>query len=349
MNMKDNVIRSRKEDHIRINLEEDVKSSINTGLDRYYFDHQALPELDLKEIDTNIHIFGKKQEVPIFISSMVGGTERSFEINVRLAQAANQFGIGLGVGSQRIGLDQPERMKFFDVRKYAPDVLLFANIGAIQLNYGLELVDIQRTIASIEADALIFHLNPLQEALQAEGDTNFSGLLQKMESICRSIDVPVVVKEVGWGISPQVARSLADIGVSAIDVAGAGGTSWSQVEKFRLEPGPVRDTASAFRDWGISTTSSIINVHENIKDIMIFASGGLRSGVDVAKCLALGADYCGFAGKLFRAAAESEKRLYEVIEEIIRGLRVCMFAAGAEDITHIKSTSLRVRTSEDFI
>lgn len=338
-----NGIDTRKEEHLRINIEKDVSSLISNGLEQYYFNHQALPELDLMNVDTSFSVFGKMQRAPLFISSMVGGSEKSFEINKRLASAAQYFGIGMGVGSQRIGLEDAKKMAFFDVRKYAPDVFLMANIGAVQLNYSITPDDCRAIVEKIGADALILHLNPLQEALQPEGNTNFAGLQKKIEAVCRNVPVPVIIKEVGWGISCETAQKLKGTGIAAIDVAGAGGTSWSEVEKYRMDGELYKNIASSFRDWGINTAQSIVNVRESNVDLLIFASGGLRSGVDVAKCIALGACNCGFAGLFLRAAVESEEKLLEKINEIITGLRISMFVAGTQDISSLQNISLGKR------
>ncbi|MGV8027151.1 MAG: type 2 isopentenyl-diphosphate Delta-isomerase [Anaerolineaceae bacterium] len=341
--MDEKKIYKRKDDHIRINSKEDVNSSISTGLECFYFDHQAIPEIDLSQIDITTTIFKKKQKAPIFISSMIGGTRDSFDLNLRFARTAQELGIGMGIGSLRIGLQNPEQMQYFNLRSYAPDILLLANMGAIQLNNSVSPDECKKLVTQIGADGLILHLNPLQEALQPEGDTNFKGLLKKIENLCRHLEIPIIVKEVGWGISEHTAQQLQGTGIAAIDVAGAGGTSWAEVEKYRLESESARNIAASFRDWGISTTQSILNVKKNTTGIQIFASGGLKSGVDVAKCLALGADYCGFAGKFFKAAVHSEERLHETVLEIMKGLQICMFAAGVRDISTLKKTTLRQR------
>jgi len=341
--MGQNKINQRKDDYFRINSEENVQSTLTSGLEHFYFDHQALPELNLEEIDTAITIFNKQQSAPIFISSMVGGTKESAELNRLFAHVAQVLGIGMGIGSLRIALQEPEQMQYFKVRSIAPDILLFANIGAVQLNYSVSAEDCRRLVEQIGADGLILHLNPLQEALQPEGDTKFSGLLKKIEFLCRKLEVPVIIKEVGWGISERVARQLQGTGVAAIDVAGAGGTSWAEVERFRLKDNSSRELAASFREWGISTAQAILNVKKNTRGIKIFASGGLQNGVDVAKCLALGADYCGFAGVFFRAARQSEQSLHDKILAIIQGLRVCMFVAGAANIAELKKITLKQR------
>ena len=333
-------ISSRKSDHIRINLEEDVRSGLTTGLERYHFIHQALPELNLNEIDLSQSIFRQTVRAPILISSMTGGTEEAAVINRNLASAAQQTGIAMGLGSQRAAIDHPELALTFQVRRFAPDVLLFANLGAIQLNYRYGVDECQQAVDMIEADALILHLNALQEAVQPEGDTLFAGLLSKIETVCRALPVPVIAKEVGWGFSEQTARQLADAGVAAIDVAGAGGTSWSQVEMHRANNESQARLAAAFVDWGIPTSEAILNVHRAAPGLTIIASGGLRSGVDIAKCIALGASMGGMAGPFLKAAARSLEDTVQTIEELKREIQVCMFAAGAGDLEALHHTQL---------
>jgi isopentenyl-diphosphate delta-isomerase len=333
-------ISSRKSDHIRINLEEDVRSSLTTGLERYRFVHQALPELNLEDVDLRQSLFGKQVGVPILISSMTGGVEEAGRINMILAQAAQQAGAVMGVGSQRAALLHPEMANTFRVRHYAPDVVLLANLGAVQLNYGYTVDHCRRAVEMIEADGLILHLNAMQEAVQPEGQAHFAGLLKQIEKVCRKIEVPVVVKEVGWGISGQAARMLAGAGVTAIDVAGAGGTSWSQVEKYRIEDESLARVAAAFHDWGIPTAESIHMVRQAAPQIMVFASGGLRNGVDIAKCIALGASLGGMAGPFLKAASRSLEDTIHTLEEIRRELQICMFAAGAASLAQLQGTPL---------
>lgn len=323
---------SRKADHIRINLTEDVRSGRSTGLASYSFPHQALPELDLEEIRLDENLFGKKISAPLLISSMTGGTSEAGKINRALAEAAQAAGIPMGVGSQRAALEDSRLEGSFQVREYAPDILLFANLGAVQLNYGLSPGDCQRAVEMIEADALILHLNPLQEAVMAEGNTDFSGLADKIEDVCKTLSVPVIAKEVGWGISRKTATLLANAGVSAIDVAGAGGTSWTEVEMHRAETETQRQVASSFVDWGIPTADSIQIVREAAPNIPIFASGGIRNGVEAAKSIALGATLVGMAGPFLKAAAQSPAAVLQVIERISSELRIAMFAAGARDL-----------------
>jgi isopentenyl-diphosphate delta-isomerase len=271
---------------------------------------------------------------------MTGGTEQAQQINVNLAQAAQQYGVAMGLGSQRAGIARPETADTFKVRHIAPDILLFANVGAVQFNYGFDVEHCYEAVEMIEADALILHLNPLQEAVQPEGDVNFAGLAKKIEAVCKRLPVPVIAKEVGWGISEQAARMLADAGVSAIDVAGSGGTSWSQVEMFRAPDDLHKRIAAAFRDWGIPTTESIQMVKRAAPHLPIIASGGIRSGIDIAKAIALGASIGGMAGPFLKAATISAEVVAETLEETIRVLRIAMFAAGAGDIAALQQTPL---------
>lgn len=334
-------ISSRKSDHIRINVEEDVSSGLTTGLEHYRFIHRALPELNLEDVDLSLELFGRRLRAPILISSMTGGTDEAAAINRILASAAQETGIAMGVGSQRIAIDHPELAHSFQVRQYAPDILLFANLGAIQLNYGYGVDECRRAVDMIEADALVLHLNPLQEAVQPEGDTRFAGLLQRIEAVCRALPVPVIAKEVGWGFSEEDARLLAGAGVSAIDVAGAGGTSWSQVEMHRAENESQARLAAAFVNWGIPTAEAILNVKRAAPGMTIIASGGLRSGVDLAKCLALGAVLGGMAGPFIKAASRSYEETVQTINEVRREIQVCMFSTGAGDLNALRKTGLQ--------
>ncbi|RLC57998.1 MAG: type 2 isopentenyl-diphosphate Delta-isomerase, partial [Chloroflexota bacterium] len=280
----------RKSDHIRINLQEDVDfKHLSTGFERYRLVHCALPDLNLDAVDTSTTLLGKRLAAPLLISSMTGGTPEASAINQRLAEAAQAAGIGMGVGSQRAAIEDPALVDTYRVRHIAPDILLLANLGAIQLNYGYGPDECRRAIEMIEADALILHLNPLQEALQPEGETRFARLLPKIEAVCRALEVPVVVKEVGWGISEEVARRLAGAGVAAIDVAGAGGSSWSQVEMHRATTERHRRVAAAFADWGIPTAESLLMTRRGAPGLPIIASGGIRDGIQMAKAIALGA------------------------------------------------------------
>lgn len=331
---------SRKDEHIQINLEENVASSLTTGLERFHFIHQALPEIDLEDVSLTSNFFNRTLKLPLLISSMTGGTEQARQINLTLAQAAQEKGIALGIGSQRAAIETPELSSTFKVRHLAPDILLLANLGAIQLNYSYTITECQKAVEMIEADALILHLNPLQEAVQPEGDTRWAGLLNKIEIVCKSLPVPVIAKEVGWGFSAQAARQLINAGVSAIDIAGAGGTSWSQVEMYRADTQLQARVAGAFINWGIPTAESIQIVNRTDPGMPIIASGGIRNGIDIAKSIALGASLGGIAGPFLKAATQSVASTVEIIEAVEREIRICMFAAGISTIEQLKNETL---------
>lgn len=332
----------RKVDHIRINLEKDVAfKKLTNGLEKYFFMHDALPDLNLADLDTAVTLFGKRLQRPLLISSMTGGTAEAAKINAILAEAAQATGMAMGLGSMRAGIVDDSLAFSYQVRHVAPDILLFANLGAVQLNYGYGLTHCQRAVDMIEADALILHFNVLQEAVQPEGDGNFAGLLGKVEQICRQLPVPVIAKEVGWGFSEQTARQLASAGVAAIDVAGAGGTSWSQVEMYRAPTARHARVAGAFIDWGIPTAVALQYCHRAAPNLPIFASGGIKDGIEVAKCIALGATLVGLAGDFLRAAdKDGVAGVVELAETITAELRVTMFCSGAGSLAALAQTPL---------
>ncbi len=331
----------RKGDHIRINLEENVQfPHLTTGLEHYRFMHEAVPELDIAEIDTTVQLFGKSLKTPILISSMTGGTEQASQINRNLAEAAQATGVAMGLGSQRAAIEHPELVSTYQVRDVAPDILLFANVGVVQLNYGYGVDQCRKAIDMAQADALILHFNALQEAVQPEGDGNFKDLLPKIETVCKKVGVPVIAKEVGWGFSERAAQMLVNVGVSAIDVAGAGGTSWSEVEYHRAPTAFHARVAACFADWGIPTADSIQYVRSAAPTLPIIASGGLRDGIDIAKCIALGAILGGLAGPFLKAAIQSTDAVIDLIRELDRQLRVAMFVAAAPDVKALQQTPL---------
>ena len=335
-------IDQRKADHIKINLEQDVRSALTTGLENYRFVHEALPEVDLNRLDTSLSLFGKTLASPILVSSMTGGTDEAETINLRLAQAAQECGIAMGVGSQRAAIEHPKQARTVQVRRAAPDILLFANLGAVQFNYGYGIDECRKAVDMIQADALYLHLNPLQEAVQDAGDTNWIGIAKKIEEVCKKLKVPVIAKEVGWGISEKTAKVVADCGVSAIDVAGAGGTSWSLVEMHRAPDEFTRKLAATFVGWGIPTADSILNVKKAVPNMTIFASGGIKDGLDIAKCIALGATLGGMAGQFLKAAAISTEKAVEMMRLTKRQIEVTMFSCGAGNIASLGSNDLLV-------
>ena len=333
---------SRKVDHIRINLDENVQfPRLGTGLETYRFVHQAVPELSLADIDTRVDLFGKSLSSPLLISSMTGGTDLAQRINRNLAKAAQRHNIAMGLGSQRAALEDSSLARSYMVRDVAPDILLFANIGAVQLNYGYGLEQCRHAIDMVGADALILHFNVLQEAVQAEGDIDFSGLLNKVEQVCTHLSLPVIAKEVGWGFSERNVRDLANAGVSAIDVAGAGGTSWSEVEYHRAPSAFHARVARSFADWGIPTADALLNARRAAPDLPVFASGGLRDGIDIAKCIALGADLAGLASPLLKAADESEVAVDLLLQELTAQLRIAMLCTASQNIQELREAEFQ--------
>ncbi|WP_245915947.1 type 2 isopentenyl-diphosphate Delta-isomerase [Merismopedia glauca] len=331
---------TRKADHIRICLEENVQfHNISNGFEEYRFTHSCLPELNLSEIDISTCFFGKKLNAPLLISSMTGGTEVAKTINYRLAEVAQHHKLAMGVGSQRVIIEKPEVADTFAVRAIAPDILLFANIGAVQLNYNYGLSQCLKVVEILEADALILHLNPLQECIQAEGDTNFKGLLDKISLLCSEMPVPVIAKEVGNGISAPMAQQLIAAGVSAIDVAGAGGTSWAMVESERAENSKQRLLGKTFGDWGIPTATCITSIREVAPTFPLIASGGLRNGLEVAKALALGADLAGLALPFLQAATESVDAIHERVDLLMAEISTVLFCTGNANLSALRDSN----------
>jgi isopentenyl-diphosphate Delta-isomerase len=334
---------ARKLDHIDIVLGQNVAAKgVTTGFERFFFEHEALPELHLDEIDTSLTLFGKQLKAPLLISSMTGGAEAAGVINLHLAEAAEQLGVAMGVGSQRAAIEAAHVAHTYQVRRVAPSLLLFANLGAVQLNYGYGVEEARRAVEMIEADALFLHLNPLQEAVQAEGDRNWSGLLSRIKTLAATLPVPVVVKEVGNGIGPATARRLVEAGVQAIDVAGAGGTSWSEVEAHR-QPDPFRKRiAHTFAAWGMPTALALQQARAALPpEIPVFASGGIRDGIDVAKAIALGATLVGSAAPLLSPATDRASGVHEKFAAYLEELRIAMFCVGAGSLAQLRRTPLR--------
>ncbi len=335
------MLERRKAEHLRINLEEDVRfPTLTTGLERYRFVHNALPEISLEQVDTTATFLGKELGLPLLISSITGGTDEAQRINSNLAEGAQIARIAMGLGSLRAALETPPLADSFRIRRLAPDIPLFANLGAAQLKTDLGPDDCLRAVDLVQADALIIHLNPLQEALQIDGDTDWRGVLASIERVCQLLEVPVIAKEVGWGISARTARQLASAGVSAIDIAGAGGTSWSQVEMHRAPTERLRRVCRQFADWGIPTAESLVEARAALPAMPLIASGGLRNGIDLAKVLALGADLGGMAGPFLHAGNESVDAVVELAQEIGDVLRTTMFCLGVSDTESLKTTAV---------
>ncbi len=337
-------IEGRKLDHIRIVLGEDINAKgVVTGFAAYRLPHTAIPELDMHEIDTTTSFLGKPMRAPLLISSMTGGSQDTERINLALAAAAEHMGLGMGVGSQRAAIGDERLAYTYQVRRVAPRIPLLANVGAVQLNYGFGIEACRRAVDMIEADALILHFNPLQEAVQPEGDTNFKGLLAKIEHLCRELPVPVIAKEVGNGIGAADALRFADVGVHIIDVAGAGGTSWSEVERFRQTTDRGERVAGAFAGWGLPTTEAIRQVRAALPDATIIGSGGVRSGVDVAKAVALGADIAATARPALSTAVDERgaEAVIDGLQAYLDELRVAMFCTGCANLQALRALKLR--------
>lgn len=332
---------TRKADHIRICLNEDVQfDQITNGLERYRFTHCCLPEINRREIDISTRFLGKTLGAPLLISSMTGGTQQAQTINFRLAQVAQEYQLAMGVGSQRVAVENPQVADTFAVRSLAPDILLLANLGAVQLNYSYGLDECLRVVELLAADALILHLNPLQECIQTNGDTNFRGLLDKINKLCNELPVPVIAKEVGNGISAPMAQKLLEAGVSAIDVAGAGGTSWAKVESERALNLKQRRLGQTFADWGLPTADCITSIREIAPDIPLIASGGLRNGLEVAKAIALGADLAGLAFPFLQAASESTEAVDELVQLLIAEITTVLFCTGNVNLSQLKQSGV---------
>ncbi len=330
----------RKAEHIRICLESDVQfKTQGSGFDRYQFTHSCLPELDYQDIDLTTNLLGKQLGAPILISSMTGGTQQAKEINYRLAEAAQEYKLAMGVGSQRVAIEKPDVADTFQVRKVAPDILLLANLGAVQLNYRYGIAECLRAVELLEADALILHLNPLQECIQPHGDTNFKGLLDRIATVCQQLPVPVIVKEVGNGISASMAQQLIAAGVSGIDVAGAGGTSWAKVESERAQTALQRRLGETFADWGIPTTECITTIRQISPTLSLIASGGVRNGLDIAKSIALGADVAGLALPFLQAADSSTAAVTELVQILMAEIQTVLFCTGNSDLAALKQSN----------
>ncbi|MCM3743107.1 type 2 isopentenyl-diphosphate Delta-isomerase [Sporosarcina luteola] len=336
-------IHQRKAEHIDITLNEKVTGNhITTGLERVHFIHNALPEIDFTGISIKSKFVDQLRPTPFMISSMTGGAAFAETINRNLALAAEEKGWILALGSMRALIESEEHRASFQVRQYAPTVPIIANLGAVQLNYGFGIDECRQIIEMTEADALVLHLNSLQEVIQPNGDLNFKDLLVKIEELTNALEVPIGVKEVGWGIDGETAKKLCDIGVAFIDVAGAGGTSWSQVEKYRSTDPIKQAAAETFSVWGIPTVDCVVSVREKIDTQSIVASGGISTGLDAAKTIALGADIVGFGRSILKEATQSPEDVLRVMETKELELRMAMFGVGASTLAKLQ-TSDRVR------
>jgi isopentenyl-diphosphate delta-isomerase len=333
-------IERRKNDHLDIVLAGEGRARVGTGLDAVVFEHCALPEMSLDDVDLSAQLFGRRLSAPLLISSMTGGPLRADSINIHLAQAAQHLGIAFAVGSQRVAVEGASACGLSrGLRAHAPSAVILANFGAAQLNAGWGLEHARRVVDMIAADALIIHLNALQEAVQPGGDRDWSGLVGRLEAVVRHVGVPVIVKEVGAGISGRVARRLADIGIAAVDVAGAGGTSWAAVESARAR-GRAARVAATFAGWGIPTAQAIADVRRTCPALTLIGSGGIKSGLDVARALRLGADLVGQAAGVLEAALASTEAVVEHFETISQELRIACFCTGSRTIAELKRAPL---------
>jgi isopentenyl-diphosphate delta-isomerase len=334
-------ITTRKRDHIAIALQPTSQFPLRrTGFNDCWFMHEALPEFALEDVEISLEMLGKKLAAPVIISSMTGGPEQGQTINRHLAQAAQKVGVAMGVGSQRITFEHPETVSTFQVRDVAPDILLFSNLGAVQLNYGFGFEQCRQAVEQIGADALYFHLNALQEAVQPEGDTNFRDLLPRMAEICAQLPYPIFAKECGNGLSRRAAEQLSRAGIRGLEVSGAGGTSWALIEGQRATDPLRRRLGETFADWGIPTTLSIRLCREAAPDRVVIASGGIRTGLDAAKAIALGADAISIAQPLLQPALESSEAVERALAQLIQELKVAMFCAGARTLAELRQTPL---------
>lgn len=329
-------IERRKNEHIDIVLNQDVNAErLTTGFERFRFKHNALPELDFEDILLEVSFLNKTMKTPCLVSAMTGGSTQAQTINLNLASVAEQRGWAMSVGSIRAAIENEQLMNTFRIRQVAPTIPLLSNLGAVQLNYGYTIEHCRRAVDMIEADALVLHLNSLQEVIQPEGNTNFAGLLRQIQQLCRQLEVPVGVKEVGWGISAKTAVRLIEAGVSFIDVAGAGGTSWSQVEKHRTEDPVYKLAAETFADWGNTTADCIIEVRNSLPQHTVIGSGGIRNGLEAAKAICLGANLVGFGQSLLGAAVNSEQEVEQCFKQIELELRIAMFGIGVQRVDQL--------------
>ncbi|MDI7277279.1 MAG: type 2 isopentenyl-diphosphate Delta-isomerase [Anaerolineae bacterium] len=336
------MLEQRKSDHLQICLHEDVAfRGLTAGFEHYRLVHQALPDLAPDDVDLSTAFLGRPLRAPLLISPMTGGTPLAGEINRHLAAAAQALGLAMGVGSQRAAIDDPALASTYQVRDVAPDIVLLANLGAVQLNYGYGLDECRRAVEMIGADALVLHLNPLQEYLQREGNADFRGLLPKIARVCQGLGAPVILKEVGWGLSPQLVGALFEAGASAVDVAGAGGTCWSRVEMYRCQGGQRAELASAYEQWGIPTAEAIRGARLAAgPEATIIGSGGIRDGLQVAKALALGADLAGLALPLLKPATMSAEAVIERLERLLAELRLAAFLTGSRTVSDLRQCAV---------
>lgn len=333
---------SRKSEALDILREDPRVERRGLTFDAIRLRHRALPELDLDEVDASLTFLGKSLSFPLLISSMTGGDHEALrEINLRLAEAAETAGVAMGVGSQRVMFTHPASRSGFALRSVAPRALLFANLGAVQLNYGFGLEQAREAISVLDADGLYVHLNPLQEAIQPEGNRNFSGLAEKIGGLAKQLPVPVLLKEVGAGFSREDAELALRHELHIFDVAGTGGTSWSRIENHRRRKFFNDDLGLTFQDWGLPTPFALRELATLGERATLIASGGIRTGLDMVKAVLLGASLCGVARPFLEAAFESVERVVETIERFRREFRTAMFLLGARTARELRDNPKR--------
>ncbi|WP_242392909.1 type 2 isopentenyl-diphosphate Delta-isomerase [Anaeromyxobacter oryzisoli] len=334
----------RKDSHLALALEREVEFPDRdaTGFGALRFDHDALPELDLDEVDASTTLLGKRLAAPLLVGAMTGGTPRAGEMNRRLATAAARCGVGFALGSQRKMLTDPAARSTYAARDVAPGLpLVLGNLGAVQLNRGVGVPELRALVAAVGADALMIHLNPLQEAIQPGGDTCFSGLLARLRAVAPEVGVPVLLKEVGCGISEPTARKIAELPVAGVETAGLGGTSWSRIESLRTDDPVKQGVGERFARWGIPTAESVAICRRALPDRVVIASGGIRSGIEIAKAIALGADAAAVALPILRAAERSVDAAIQEIARLVEELRTAMFLTGARTVAELRARPLR--------
>lgn len=336
--------KKRKADHIKISLNKNVQArNVTTGFEDVHFVHKALPEVDKQKIDLSTTVFKHWFSAPLIVGAITGGTEEATKINATIAEAVEELGLGMGVGSQRAALEDKQLEKTFAIaRKKAPNAFLIANLGGIQLTNGYGLKEIRKAVKMIDADAVALHLNALQEAVQPEGQTNFAGVLEAIGEIAKELDVPVIVKETGAGIAAEEARELETVGAKGIDVSGVGGTSWAAVEYYRAKEhanNSQRNLGDIFWDWGIPTAPSLVEVTQTVK-IPIIASGGIRNGLETAKALALGASLSSFSQPALQASTRGVKETSRLLKLWIEELKNAMFLIGADSVQNLQKAPL---------
>ncbi len=334
--MTDSNITQRKQDHIHYLLEDAEIERGQSGFERIQLTHRGLPECDFADIDSRTDFLGKPLSSPLLISSMTGGASATLQaINRRLAEAAEASGVAMAVGSQRAMIQHDSARASFELRQYAPSVPLIANMGAVQLNYGFGLDEARRMVDTLEADALYLHLNPLQEVIQPEGNTNFAQLTDKIAQLAEALSVPIILKEVGCGLSAKDIERGLSAGIQWFDLAGRGGTSWSRIEAHRAHSSPKASLGETFQDWGLTTPQALLQARPFQDRAHFIASGGIRNGIDMIKSVIMGGQICGVAAPLLKPAMDSTVATQAKIEQLKQEFRTAQFLLGAPTLADV--------------